>query len=163
MLTLTEKTLRDAFVNTSQRERKAIALPAAFETLDWESLDYLGWRDPRFPQQGYVVGEVDGEPVGILMRQADARTRSRPQCAWCEDIRLPNDVVFFSVKRTGAAGRGGDSVGTLACANFECSKNVRTPMPPAYLGFDVDAARDLRILTLRERVSGFLRDIRDGH
>jgi len=161
MQPLTEKTIRASLVNASLRERKELSLPP-LASLDWDKLDFLGWRDPKFALLGYVIVELEGEPTGILVRQADGRTRSRPQCSWCEDITLPNDVVFFSVRRTGPAGRKGDTVGTLVCSNFECSYNVRKAPPVAYLGFDVEAARQQRIRSLGERVRGFVKDVRDG-
>jgi hypothetical protein len=158
---LSEKTIRASLINASLRERKELSLPP-LETLDWDKLDFLGWRDPKLALLGYVIAELDGEPTGILVRQADGRTRSRPQCSWCEDITLPNDVMFFSVRRTGPAGRRGDTVGTLVCSNFECSNNVRKAPPVAYLGFDVEAARQQRIRSLGDRVQRFVQDIRDG-
>ncbi|WP_458416397.1 FBP domain-containing protein, partial [Pseudomonas aeruginosa] len=56
---------------------------------------------------------MDSVPVGLQLRQAEQPTRSRPQCSWCSDVTLPNDVVFFSARRTGRAGKAGNSVGTL--------------------------------------------------
>jgi hypothetical protein len=162
MLPLSEDALRSSFINTSLRERKAIALPDGFPDLNWDEIDYLGWRDRKLPDIGYVVAEVDGAPVGILMREATRNLRTRPQCAWCEDVHLPNDVVFYSVKRAGQAGRNGNTVGTLVCAGFECSANVRKRPPVAYIGFDVEAARLQRIDALRENVQSFVRDVREG-
>lgn len=77
----------------------------------------------------------------------------------CEDVRLPNPVAFFSARRGGAPGRRGDTIGTLVCEDFDCSANVRRPPPPAYLGFDVDAAVWLRVETLREHVANFARRV----
>lgn len=158
---LTEAAIRSSFVNASQRERKAIVMPD-LESVRWERLTYLGWRDRRSPQLGYVVIPIEDVPVGIIVREADTKTRTRPQCSWCEDVTLPNDVVFYVAKRAGAAGRNGNTIGTLACANFECSSNVRTLPPVAYLGFDVEAARDRRIVALGEHVRGFVGLVRDG-
>ena len=161
MIPLTEASIRASFVNASLRERKAVTIPDLAE-VPWDDLDYLGWRDPKFPQLGYAVTDLDGASVGVLLRQSDGRTRSRPQCSWCEDVLLPNDVVFFVAKRSGDAGRKGDTVGTLVCSQFECSANVRKRPPVAYIGFDVEAARLRRIETLNIRVRGFLANIRDG-
>lgn len=162
MLPITEATLRSSLVNASQRERKSLTLPADFASTAWDKLDYLGWRDPKLPLQGYVFVELDGEIVGILMRKAEGSARSRPQCSWCEDVLLPNDVALFSVKRSGQAGRNGNTVGTLVCSNYECSANVRKRPPVAYIGFDVEAARQQRIASLGERVRNFVRDVRDS-
>lgn len=156
---LTADAIRASFLNVSQRERKAIPLPD-LDAVDWDKLDFLGWRDPKQPLLGYVVADLDGDPTGILLRQAEP-PRARAQCSWCEDVQLPHPVVFFSAKRAGEAGRRGDTVGTLVCAGFECSANVRKLPTLAYLGFDREAERERRILALRDRVAGFLRNLRD--
>jgi FBP C-terminal treble-clef zinc-finger len=156
-----ETSIRSSFVNASQRERSTMTLPPLAE-LDWNRVDYLGWRDAKIPSLGYVVAVQDDHPVGVMLRQADGKARSRAQCSWCEDVQLPNDVVLFSAKRAGAAGRNGNTVGTLVCSNFECSANVRRQPAMAYIGFDVDAARLQRIAALQRHVDAFVRDIRDG-
>jgi hypothetical protein len=162
MLPLTESTVRASFVNVSLRERKALVVPSDLTQTDWDRLDYYGWRDHRSPLLGFIVTQIDGVPVGLQLRQAEAPTRSRPQCSWCSDVTLPNDVVFFTARRTGKAGRAGDAVGTLLCAGFECSRNARRLDPPAYLGHDAAGARDRRVEALRQHVDSFFRDVRDG-
>ena len=159
---ISEATLRASFINASLRERQNLTLPADFGDLDWTRLDFLGWRDRKAAQLGYVVAEVDDEPVGILLRQADAKPRSRAQCSWCADVQLPNDVVLCSAKRAGNAGRNGNTLGTLVCANFECPVNVRRRAPLAYVGFDLEAEKQRRIAALREHVTNFVRNVRDG-
>jgi hypothetical protein len=161
MHAFTEKDIRASFVNASLRERNALVLPSLAD-VPWDELDYFGWRDPKQPLAGFIVVPVDDAPVGILLRRTEQRLRTRAQCSWCEDVTLPNEVVFFSARRAGKAGRNGDTVGTLLCERFECSANVRRPVPPAYLGFDVAAARQRRIQTLRTHASTFARDIRDS-
>ena len=156
MLPLSEKALRASFVNASRKEVSDLTPPPGLGLLDWADLDFLGWRDPKMGRRAYaVVPTVDGESVGILFRRADAMPRSRPQCSWCQDVRLPNDVVFYSAKRSGQAGRNGDTIGSLVCEDFQCSRNARTAPPPAYEGFDVEAARLRRIGDLRLRVEAF--------
>lgn len=159
---ISEAALRASFINASLRERQNLTLPTEFASLDWASLDYLGWRDRKSAQLGYVVAELDGEPVGIMLRQADAKPRARAQCSWCEDVQLPNEVVLFSAKRAGSAGRNGNTVGTLVCSNFECPANVRRRPPLAYVGFDLEAEKLRRIEALREHVANFVRNVRDG-
>ncbi|QPZ38625.1 FBP domain-containing protein [Paramicrobacterium chengjingii] len=162
MHSITEKQIRSSFINASKRERTALTLPENVDSLDWDSLDFLGWRDRKFPKLGYVVALIDDEPIGIMLRLAEGRTLSRPQCSWCEDVHLPNDVVFFVAKRAGDAGRKGDTIGTLSCANFECNANVRRLPRTAYVGFDVEGARLQRIEALRSNVTRFVTSVRDG-
>jgi hypothetical protein len=162
MLPLTEKQVRSCFANSSLRERNTLTLPDGFDELNWADLDYLGWRDRKLPGVGYAIVELDGAPVGVILRRADKSSRTRAQCNWCHDVELPNEVVFFSAKRAGAAGRNGNTVGTLVCSEFECSANVRKRPSMAYIGFDVEAERQRRIAALGENVRGFVRVVLDG-
>ena len=161
MHTFDEAQLRASLLNASQRERQNMS-PPELGVVPWDALDYLGWRDRKQPQLGYVVVDLDGEAVGAILRQAETAPRFRAQCSWCEDVQLPNDVVFFSAKRAGSAGRNGNTLGTLVCANFECSANVRRRPALAYIGFDLEAERQRRISSLREHAMEFVRRIRDG-
>ena len=162
MISLDEKTIRESFVNASRKEVSDLTLPADLVDLDWDSLDYLGWRDPKVAKRAYIVVPTDDGPVGMILKQAEASPRSRAQCSWCQDIKLPNDVVLYSARRVGPAGRNGNSVGTLICSEFQCSANVRTLPPSAYLGYDREAARQQRIDVLRERASDFALGIVHG-
>lgn len=155
MVPVTEKDIRAAFVNASRKEVNDLTLPAGFAALAWDKLDYLGWRDPKLARRAYVVVPTDDGLVGVLLRQGDATPRQRAQCSWCQDVTLPNPVAFYAAKRAGDAGRKGDTVGTLICEDFECSANVRKLPPMAYLGFDVHAAREDRIVALQLHAAAF--------
>ncbi|WP_144761036.1 FBP domain-containing protein [Curtobacterium sp. 9128] len=160
MLPLDEKTIRASFVNASRKETSVLTLPTGFDEVVWDDLDFIGWRDPKTARRAYaVVPTLDGTVVGILFRQADAAPNARAQCSWCQDVTLPNDVVFWSAKRSGPAGRNGNTVGTLVCAEFQCSRNVRKLPPLAYEGHDREAARTRRIEDLQLRVAAFAADV----
>jgi len=160
MLPISEKTIRTSFVNASRKETSDLTLPTDLDTIDWDQLDYLGWRDPKIGRRAYaVVPTLEGDLIGILFRQAEASPRSRAQCSWCQDVKLPNDVVFYSAKRSGPAGRNGNTVGTLVCQDFQCSRNVRKTPPLAYEGFDVEAARLQRIEDLQLRAAAFAAEV----
>ena len=159
MLPLTPQTLRSCFANASKKERSDASLPD-LRALDWGELDLLGWRDAKLGRRSYVVvptGDDGVGHVGILLRQAEAAPRSRAQCAWCADIRLPNPVVMVSARLAGPAGRAGGTIGTLVCEDFQCSANVRNDPPLPYEGFDVVRARAERVQALRSRSLGFVR------
>jgi len=155
MLAVTEKTIRDSFVNASKKEVSDLSLPDDFDSIDFEKLDYLGWRDRKIARRAYIAVQTDDGLVCVMLKQAEAGPRTRAQCSWCQDVTLPNDVVFYTARRSGAAGRSGNVVGTLICANFECSSNVRKLPPMAYIGFDAEAAREERIVTLQIRAADF--------
>lgn len=162
MLQLTEAAIRASFANATKRELNDLALPAGFAAITWDRFDYLGWRDSKFDRRAYVVAPVDGEPVGIVLKRADADPRTRAQCSWCQDVTLPNRVVIYAARRSGSAGRNGNTIATLLCENFECSANVRKAPPMAYIGFDVEAARNDRIAGLQARASAFASSVLHG-
>ena len=158
MLPIDERALRASFRNASRKEASSLTLPPAFGELDFTRLDYLGWSDPKMPRRAYIaLQRPDGAPATVLLQQSEQRTRARAQCSWCEDITLRNDVQFFAARKAGSAGRNGNTLGVLICANFGCSANVRRLPTLAYEGFDREAARAQRILRLQQHVQGFLR------
>lgn len=161
---LTEKQIRAALLNASKREAAQATLPDV-ATLDWEQLDYLGWRDRKAPLSAYVVLELDGEPTGMLLRAADVKTgraRAKGVCAWCEDVVVTDDVSLYVARRGGASGRNGNTIGTLICTEFVCSRNVRRKPTFTEAGND-PAVRELiigrRIAGLRERAARFVAEV----
>lgn len=156
MIALTEEAIRSSFVNASRRERTDANLPPTWASTLWESLDYLGWRDPKLPGRAYAVIPVEtGRLVGIMFRQAEASVGLRMMCAWCEDVWLNSEVVFYGAKRSGAAGRQGNTVGTYVCRDFNCSENVRRDPPLPYQGYDMEAARNTWIIQLQQKAAAF--------
>ncbi|MCA5894068.1 FBP domain-containing protein [Isoptericola sp. NEAU-Y5] len=164
MSPLTDKQIRDSLVNATRSERQRMILPD-LDTLGWDRLDYLGWRDRKQPLSAYVVMWVDDVPVGMLLRAAE-RTgpRRAVMCAWCEDVVETRDVQLYVARRGGAAGRKGDTLGTLVCSDFRCSRNVRRRPTLAEAGSDDDGVRALiverRVASLRRRSRRFLDEVR---
>lgn len=168
MTPLTEQQLRASLVNATRSERQRMIVPDLAE-VDWDRLEYLGWRDRKQPLSAYVVTTLDdapdAEPVGVLLRAAE-RTgpRRAAMCAWCEDVVETSDVQLFVAKRGGAAGRKGDTIGTLICSDFRCSRNARRRPTLAEAGRDDPAVREAiverRVAALREHTRKFLTEVR---
>lgn len=156
MRPIDERTLRASFLNASRKEVSDLALPPGFADVDFEKLDYLGWVDPKLPRRSYVVAWVDDVLTGVILQRAEQRVIARAQCSWCEDVTLRNDVQLYVARKAGPAGRKGDTIGTLVCTEFGCSKNVRVLPPLAYDGYDRELARDMRIVRLQEHVAAFI-------
>ena len=159
MRPIDERGIRASFLNASRKEVSDLSLPPGFADLDFDRLDFLGWIDPKLPRRAYVVAWVRDEPVGVVLQRAEQRVVARAQCSWCEDVTLRNDVQLYVARRAGAAGRKGDTVGVLTCAEFGCNRNVRMLPPLAYEGYDRELARELRIARLQEHVTGFLDEV----
>ena len=145
-------------VNCSQGEAKGLTLPKDFADLDWSGLELLGWRDPKAPLRGYLVVDGDDGPVGIAVRAAESRmsARTSAMCLLCQTTQSGDAVSLFTARRTGAAGRNGNTVGTYMCADLACSERVRTEIPPWLRERDPDEVAAERTAELEQRLSGFL-------
>ncbi len=157
---LTEAEIRASFINASKREVAQATLPPLSE-LRWERLDYLGWSDRKYPSRSYVVVPMDNHAVGVILRSTERKSRKRAMCAWCEDIVETEDVGLFVAKRAGAAGRNGDTVGTLLHSDFSCSVHVRRMPTKAEAGDNPEAVTAARIEGLRSRSARFVRHLCD--
>jgi hypothetical protein len=161
---LTEKQIRASFVNATRREATQATVPDLAE-LGWDRLDYLGWQDRRAPLSAYVVLELDGAPTGVLLRASAAPASGRRRkalCAWCRDLASVGAMLYVA-RRGGASGRAGNTIGTLVCEDFSCSRNTRRPPTSAESGTGIEAIADQvvaeRIAGLRERCAQFVRDV----
>jgi hypothetical protein len=159
---LTEQQVRRSFVNCSRGEAQTLSLPKGFPELEWAELDLLGWRDPKAPLRGYVVLDMDGGPVGIALRAAESRMSSRTavMCLLCQTGQAGDAVSLFTARRTGDAGRNGNTVGTYICADLGCSTRVRTEIPPWLQTRNPAEVVVERAAELRERAEGFLAAVR---
>lgn len=157
---LTEAQIRASFVNCSKGEASSLTLPADLADTRWDRLDVLGWTDRKAPLRAYVVVPVDGGVVGVALRAPETGGKQRRAvCAWCEDVYSTDDVSLYVARRAGAAGRKGDTVGTLICTAFGCSRNVRRKPRIVEAGDDPAALVRRRIEGLRERSERFAREV----
>ncbi|WP_214414576.1 FBP domain-containing protein [Sphaerisporangium fuscum] len=134
MQSLSEKDIRASFVNCSKGEAKRLAVPRDLATRPWDDLDFLGWRDPAALDRSYLVAERGGELIGVALRfPAQQRTQlHRGMCSLCLTTHPGNGVSLMTARRTGEAGRQGNSVGVYMCTDLACSLYVRgkkTPEP----------------------------------
>jgi len=132
MQKITAQQVRSSFINASRSEAAKLNLPRDFESLDWDSLDFLGWRDEKMPLRGYLVVPGESGLTGVILRapEGGARKSRSVLCELCRDVFSKEDVLLWVAKRAGQSGRDGNSVGTLICADFLCCGNVRVE-PPA--------------------------------
>lgn len=157
---LTEKQIRASFVNCSRREAAQLTLPLDLADLPWDRLDYLGWVDRKAPLRAYVVLTVDDTLVGLTLRAPEGTARRRSAvCAWCEDVYSTDDVSLYVARRAGAGGRAGNTIGTLICTGFGCSRNVRRKPTIIEAGQDPAGLVEHRIDGLRERSQRFAREV----
>ncbi|MFB6718519.1 FBP domain-containing protein [Kribbella sp. NPDC056345] len=119
--------IRGSFVNSTRSLVKAMTPPPGFTELPWESLDFLGWRDPKAPNRGYLVVRRDDGVTGIALNtQATSKPRrGTGLCDLCNTAHQITDVALFAARRAGKPGREGNTVGTYMCADLACSLYLR--------------------------------------
>ncbi|MCT1478967.1 FBP domain-containing protein [Microbacterium sp. p3-SID336] len=159
MRTWTVAELRTALRNASDRERRTMQLPKGMVP-DWPQLDYLGWRDPRAPQRGYLFVERDGALEGILLRHSRvAAVPSRAvMCTLCRIPRRFDQVVLFTA--TGESSeRALSSRGTQLCADLDCHTRVNALRPTSPLEPEAEELVAERRAGLRERAQAFVADV----
>lgn len=156
MQPVSENEIRTSFVNCSKGEARRLTLPAGFAETPWSDLDFLGWRDPKAPERGYVVTWRDGEPVGIALRASTGVRKSLFKssiCSVCVTPQSGSGITLLVAPKAGAAGRQGNSVGLYVCADLACSLYVRGKKTSA-------AARRLEeSLTLAEQNARTVRNL----
>ncbi|TDE27586.1 FBP domain-containing protein [Actinomadura sp. 6K520] len=157
---VTERDLRASFVNCSRGEARRLALPRDFTGLPWDDLDFLGWRDPRAPERAYLVAERGGRPTGIALRAASGAPRgftARSMCSLCLTTRTGGAVSLMTARRTGEAGRQGNSVGRYLCGDLDCSLYVRGTKR-SVAGGDLEESLSLedRVARIRVNLHAFL-------
>ncbi|MFI5734676.1 FBP domain-containing protein [Kribbella sp. NPDC051587] len=125
---VTEAVIRSSFVNCSRGEAQRLPMPKDLADRPWGDLDFLGWTDPGAPDRGYLVAEHDGKLVGVTLKTSRGKTRgftARAMCSLCLTPRTGGGVVLMAARRSGAAGRQGNTVGQYLCADLSCSLYVR--------------------------------------
>jgi hypothetical protein len=127
MQKFTAQQIRSSFINASRSEAAKLNLPKSFDTLDWEALDFLAWRDAKMPLRGYLVVQGPKGPTGIMLRapEGGAKKNRSVLCELCRDVFSKDEVLLWVAKRAGPSGRNGNTLGTLICADFLCCRNVR--------------------------------------
>ncbi len=129
MNSLSKSAIQRALVNVTKSERAAVTVSADFDDVDWATLDFYGWRDPKFPRRGYLVRQQEDSTTAIAVRTSGSGLTPgrKAMCAVCRAVGKSSDVALFTARRTGPAGRAGNTVGTYICADLDCSAQLRNP------------------------------------
>ncbi|MFC9842382.1 FBP domain-containing protein [Streptomyces sp. NPDC060223] len=127
MRSLTEQDIRNSFINCSKGEAKRLSIPRDLGERPWDDLDFLGWRDPGAPDRSYLVTERAGELAGVTLRFPSSQRGflHRSMCSLCLTTHPGHGVSLMTARKTGTAGREGNSVGIYMCADLACSLYVR--------------------------------------
>ncbi|MFJ6001320.1 FBP domain-containing protein [Arthrobacter sp. NPDC092385] len=150
--------IRSSFINATRSETAKLTPPKNLESLNWDDLDFLGWRDEKMPLRGYLVMPTARGLSGILLRapEGGARKNRSVLCELCRDVFSKEDVLLWVARHAGQSGRDGNTVGTLICADFICSANVRREPAANEIHPDPAAVVQRQVGELRERTERFM-------
>ena len=162
MQKITAQQIRSSFINASRSEAAKLNPPRNFESIEWESLEFLGWRDEKMPQRGYIVLPRNGKLTGIMLRAPEGGSGKNRAvlCELCRDVFSKADVYLWVAKRAGQSGKDGNTVGTLICAEFGCSANARKEPPVNEINPDPAAVVLKQIAGLEFRAAQFVERVR---
>ncbi|MGC0418969.1 FBP domain-containing protein [Embleya sp. AB8] len=159
---LTEQDIRTSFVNCSKGEAQRLPMPRDLAERPWAELDFLGWGDPGAPDRTYLVTEHEGTLVGVTLRFPAQRRGylHRSMCSLCLTTHPGSGVSLMTARKTGKAGREGNSVGVYICTDLACSLYVRGKKQAAPgARFEETLTVDEQIARTRENLSTFLTKI----
>ncbi|MFR9799357.1 FBP domain-containing protein [Streptomyces sp. MS06] len=159
MRPLTERDIRDSFVNCSKGEAKRLPVPRDLAGLPWDDLDFLGWRDPGAPDRSYLVAEREGGRVGVTLRFPPSQRGllQRSLCSLCLTAHARGDVSLMTARKAGAAGREGNSVGLYMCTDLACPLYVRgRKVPDTGTRFEESLTVEEQIARMTGNLSAFL-------
>ncbi|MEV4474554.1 FBP domain-containing protein [Nonomuraea sp. NPDC049504] len=128
MRPITDHDIRTSFINCSKGEAKRLSTPKDLADFPWDDLDFLGWRDPGAPERAYLVADHGGALTGVALRVTSGAARaftSRSMCSLCLTTHTNGGVALMTARRTGEAGRQGNTVGQYVCADLACSLYTR--------------------------------------
>jgi hypothetical protein len=157
---LSAEDIRGAMVNAAETDIERMTLPGLHEVL-WDQREYLGWRDPRAAQRGYLVHWVEDRAVGIVLRASEGRMSPRisAMCSLCRTPQPSDQVRLFAAPRAGQAGLDGNTIGTYICADLACSLLIRITPPASAIQPDPAVIVENRARGLLERVRSFTADV----
>ncbi|MET7367666.1 FBP domain-containing protein [Streptomyces sp. NPDC005566] len=159
MRAVSEQDIRASFVNCSKGEAKRLPLPRDLDDRPWDDLDFLGWRDLSAPDRSYLVTETDNGLTGITLRFPSQQRGflHRSMCSVCLTTHPGSGVSLMTARKTGQAGRDGNSVGIYLCTDLDCSLYVRGRKLPAPGGrFEESLTVGQQIERTRTKLFAFL-------
>lgn len=159
MRPLTEADVRASFVNADAEELRIMEMPHDFLLFDWDYLDFFAWSDPNASRRGYVLIPLEETVVGIVLRATEPGRGRSGMCDICHTMQPGNQISLFSARRSGQAGRRGDSVGAYMCADLSCHENVRLAHPLAPNEIRAPGQADLRLDGTHRRMERFVSQV----
>ncbi len=166
MRPVSEHDIRTSFVNCSKGEARRLPLPANLPDRPWDDLDFLGWRDQGAPGRAYLIAELGGDLTGVALRVTSGASRgftSRSMCSLCLTTHTSGGVALMTARRTGEAGRQGDSAGLYLCADLDCSLYTRGKKQAAGAApIDESLTPEEKIARTRANLHSFLNKVIAG-
>ncbi len=164
MQKITAQQIRSSFINASRSEAAKANLPPQLRNhrLGQSGIPGLAGRK-NAPSADTSWFRTGGELTGIMLRAPEGGSGKRRVvlCELCRDVFSKDDVYLWVAKKAGQSGKDGNTVGgTLICAEFGCSANVRKEPPANEINPDPAAVVVEQIAGLESRTEQFLDRVR---
>ncbi len=157
---ITEREARASFVNCTKGEASRLRFPDGLESQPWDEMDFLGWVDPRAPQQACIVAPTPDGVIGVRLRRNTGGGAGTRMCSLCNTVHPSSGVGLMVAARAGKAGRDGNSVGIDLCSDLRCSGYVRGWAPlPAISRIEETGSVEDRAARLQRNLATFLRRV----
>lgn len=80
---ISKQEIQQSLINVTKSERDALTVPSHFSKVEWDKLDFYGWRDTNFPQRGYLVRQHLDSAVSVAVATTGgvASPQGARQCA----------------------------------------------------------------------------------
>jgi hypothetical protein len=161
---LTAGEIRSSFVNCSKGEATRL-VPPPLDQIPWDDLDFLGWQDPHGSPRAYLIVERAGELVGLVLRQTSPSapgSRRSTMCQWCVTPHSGSGVALSVARKTGPAGKKGDSTGVYTCRDLACSLYIRHKRAPSVPRLRETISVEASIARCRGNVDDFVARVLAG-
>lgn len=159
---ITADQLRASLVNCTKGEAKRMWLPP-LTGVDWDNLDFFGWREPGVAPGGGMVLWRGGEPLAIALRSTP-RPPSNKQgmCSLCLTFHSASEIGFMGAKRAGSKGREGNTVAAAMCDDLACSLYARKLKQPRRVQPQETTDIEGRVQRLQINLHAFVARVVDG-
>lgn len=103
-----------------RKEQKSFKLPPDFDSINWKSIEFLGWIHPS-GHKGYIL-ETESAVLKLWVLETDPHgsTNSSPSmCSLCYNVRSGRDIKLFQYRPNQKR-----LLGVNICADLKCVENV---------------------------------------
>ncbi len=145
----------DQIIASFQKKERSLVKMPDLTGIDWDKMDFLGWLHPS-SHVGYVVYELDGAVVGLVLEKTKALSQRPKSCAICLTMHGGRFVNLFTVKNAKNKDR---VIGQYFCHDLKCSLYIRGEKAPTATQIMEHMTIDEKAKRLVSNLEAFIRSV----